>query len=222
MMYRIRIPRIALILGLVLGTALAAPATGFAQGFGSPGRGGFRPLINPNNTPAAPSNPPPVALPGAQARASTPAPSDRMALDMSPNDALFDAINRGDSAGVRDAVARGADLQAHNILGMTPVELSVDLGRNDITFLLLSLRGSFGNSATVRSATAAPPPPGAAKAKPAANAASGKTRKVPAVPPPVATASAPAPQPPRQFAGSDGGTPQPQAGFLGFGGSAQP
>ena len=59
---------------------------------------------------------------------------------MSPNDALFDAINRGDIAAARDALSRGAELDAHNLLGMTPMELSVDLGRNDISFLLLSYR----------------------------------------------------------------------------------
>ena len=47
---------------------------------------------------------------------------------MEPNDALFDAINRGDIAAARDAISRGADLGARNILGMTPMELSVDLG----------------------------------------------------------------------------------------------
>src|ERR1700757_1385559 len=61
--------------------------------------------------------------------------------DMEPTDALFDAINRGDIGAARDAISRGADLRGHNVLGMTPMELSVDLGRNDISFLLLSMRG---------------------------------------------------------------------------------
>jgi ankyrin repeat protein len=63
---------------------------------------------------------------------------------MPPTDALFDAINRGDIAAARDALNRGADLNGVNVLGMTPMELSVDLGRNDISFLLLSMRGEDG------------------------------------------------------------------------------
>jgi hypothetical protein len=59
---------------------------------------------------------------------------------MEPTDALFDAINRGDIGTARDAISRGADLHGHNVLGMTPLELSVDLGRNDISFMLLSMR----------------------------------------------------------------------------------
>ena len=60
---------------------------------------------------------------------------------MEPTEALFDAINRGDIGTARDAISRGADLHGHNVLGMTPLELSVDLGRNDISFMLLSMRG---------------------------------------------------------------------------------
>ena len=84
--------------------------------------------------------PAPDAVPGDKARAPA-APSTRVAGDMQPTDALFDAINRGDIATARDALNRGADLNGVNVLGMTPMELSVDLGRNDISFLLLSMRG---------------------------------------------------------------------------------
>ena len=63
---------------------------------------------------------------------------------MSPNDALFDAINRGDGAGARDAISRGAQLDAHNVLGQTPTDAAIEANRNDITFLLLSMRGSVG------------------------------------------------------------------------------
>ena len=83
---------------------------------------------------------------------------------MEPNEALFDAINRGDIGAARDAISRGADLQGHNILGMTPLELSVDLGRNDISFLLLSMRA--GDEKANRQATAAQ-----ATAKPSADEA---------------------------------------------------
>ena len=54
----------------------------------------------------------------------------------------------------RDAISRGADLQGHNILGMTPLELSVDLGRNDISFMLLSMRAA--DDGRSRQAPAAP------------------------------------------------------------------
>src|ERR1700757_3277395 len=62
---------------------------------------------------------PPPALPGA-ANAGAVAPPTRVPLDMEPNEALFDAINRGDIGTARDALSRGADLHARNILGMTP------------------------------------------------------------------------------------------------------
>jgi hypothetical protein len=155
------------------------------------------------------ANPPP-ALPGAASHADAVAPSTKNPTDMSPNDALFDAINRGDIAGARDALSRGAELEARNVLGMTPMELSVDLGRNDISFLLLSYRGAGGSGSAPPVAQAATPgkPAGAAKAagKPAAH-----ERVVP-----VKAVVPAAPATPRLFA-NDGGTPVPTAGFLGFG-----
>jgi hypothetical protein len=153
----------------------------------------------------------PDSLPGAKARAPV-VPASKSAMDMAPNDALFDAINRGDMATVKDALGRGADLQAHNILGMTPLELSVDLGRNDISFLLLSMRGEDGGG---------PPPsaqPGAANSlAQKANRGAPSPRQVAnrhgvpnAVPVAQKTTATP-----KLFA-NDGGTPQPNAGFLGF------
>jgi hypothetical protein len=128
---------------------------------------------------------------------------------MAPNDALFDAINRGDIASARDALNRGADLRAVNILGMTPMELSVDLGRNDISFLLLSMRGEGGSER---------PPVAVAKAAPAkkpevAVKTASAARQATAVKP-VSVAQKPV-QAPKLFA-NDGGTPRPDAGFLGF------
>jgi hypothetical protein len=159
----------------------------------SPGKAG--------NT-GSPAVQPPAALPGARSAGAV-APATKLPTDMSPNDALFDAINRGDVAAARDAINRGAELDAHNILGMTPMELSVDLGRNDISFLLLSLRADQapaaapeqGPAAGVRNALAAPQP------------------KAPMKPTPVAVI--PKPASPKLFA-NDGGTPNPAAGFLGF------
>ena len=143
----------------------------------------------------------PTGVPGARAGVPAPAaPADRRSGEMAPNEAMFDAINRGDVAAARDALSRGADVEARNILGLTAVELAIDLGRNDMTFLLLSMRG----------ASAAPPPPSraAAPARPA---------------PAPARVAAPAPAPVRapvqapRLRSADAGTPAPQAGFLGFG-----
>jgi ankyrin repeat protein len=153
---------------------------------------------------AAPKVAPPPALPGAQSNNNGAAPASHEPTDMEPNDALFDAINRGDLAAARDAISRGADLEARNILGMTPMELSVDLGRNDISFLLLSMRGGDTGGQPPPSKLAAAPPPGK-QAKHTAPAHSSK----------VATAQPAAAQTPRLFA-NDGGTPNPNAGFLGF------
>lgn len=126
---------------------------------------------------------------------------------MEPNEALFDAINRGDIGAARDAISRGADLNALNILGMTPMELSVDLGRNDISFLLLSMRGGdTGDQPQTGKLAAASPPQKPAKRTPPTRSAKVAT----AVTQPTAA------QTPRLFAG-DGGTPNPNAGFLGFG-----
>jgi hypothetical protein len=125
---------------------------------------------------------------------------------MEPNDELFDAINRGDIAAARDAISRGADLGGRNVLGMTPMELSVDLGRNDISFLLLSMRGDTG-ARQPASATAA-----AEKPQPARP---GKTRQAAAVAKAATPSQPAAPQNPRLFSG-DGGAPNPNAGFLGF------
>jgi hypothetical protein len=133
---------------------------------------------------------------------------DRPPSDMRPTEALFDSVNRGDIASARDAVSRGAELDAHNVLGLTPVELAVDLGRNDITFLLLSMRGESPASLPTAHATAQ-----AASAKPVKQQAIRATA--------VRTASAPVAKPvqpakAQQYANVPD-VPAPQAGFLGFG-----
>jgi hypothetical protein len=124
---------------------------------------------------------------------------------MEPTDALFDAINRGDVAGARDALNRGADMNGVNILGMTPMELSVDLGRNDISFLLLSMRGEDGGRPSRTSGQDVAPP--ASRPVLAAKHAA-PVAKTPLIEKHQAK--------PKLFA-NDGGTPLPSAGFLGFG-----
>jgi ankyrin repeat protein len=150
-------------------------------------------------------------MPGAKAREPA-APPTRAAGDMQPTEALFDAINRGDIAAARDSLNRGADLNGVNVLGMTPMELSVDLGRNDISFLLLSMRGEDsgrGSRSVGRDSAAGPGSVG-----PTAAVRTSKAVKpfVPAKAAPVATKPLATP---KLFA-SDGGTPLPDAGFLGF------
>lgn len=159
----------------------------------------------------------PPALPGATARPGGPAPATQIPTDMSPNAALFDAINRGDVAAARDALSRGAELDARNALGMTPMELSVDLGRNDISFVLLSYRGSEGSGAPQQAtATAAGPfAPGASAKR--SRVTGHSIRTVSRGPAPRTKTDPPAArQFPRLFA-NDGGAPVPSAGFVGFG-----
>ena len=153
----------------------------------------------------------PAALPGTRTERLDPAPLDRMPSDMAPNEALFDGINRGDMASVKDAVSRGADMNAHNILGLTPIDLSVDLGRNDITFLLLSLRGADNGAAPPASSRARP---GSAKADLQALA---KTDTKAAKSAKGAREVSPAPPASPKLFANDGGAPIPDAGFLGFG-----
>jgi hypothetical protein len=149
--------------------------------------------------------PPPSALPGAKTDTSRVTPATKSLSEMDPTLALFDSINRGDITTARDAINRGADLNGHNVLGMTPLELSIDLGRNDISFLLLSMRG--GSSPVAASGTqqakGAPPP------KPAREVRATKVANAPKVVPP------PQPRTAQLFSG-DGGAPVPNAGFLGF------
>jgi ankyrin repeat protein len=152
--------------------------------------------------PAAPAPAPAPALPGLAARRPpAPIPADPNA-NLSPNAALFDAVNRGDLAAARDAVARGANLEARNALGLTALDAAVDQGRNAIAFYLLSARDlSRGPAPSAAPASLGGPPP-AARPEP---------RR--------ATAAAPAaPALPRnaRLWANDGGSPRPEIGFLGF------
>ena len=195
---------------LLLG-AFVIPAPARAQGvMGPPG------FMNQGEQPKArgsePLAPPP-ALPGAESKPGAAAPRGKLPLDMSPNDALFDAINRGDIGSARDALSRGADLRARNILGMTPLALAVDLGRNDISFLLLSMRGADASQEPAAAATSAPASP----KSPAVGATTPRTTRQAARPTAAREVVSPpeAPRSARLFA-NDGGAPVPAAGFLGF------
>ena len=96
---------------------------------------------------------------------------------------------------------------------MTPLELSIDLGRNDITFLLISLRGGAPGKPAAAAVSTGPAPANQPAGKPA------PVRQAAARPAPrPAPAAKPAPAP-AQFADVPS-TPVPQAGFLGFGNNA--
>ncbi len=166
--------------------------------------------------------PAPAGVPGARAEPALVAPADRVPTDMPPTEALFDAVNRGDLAAAKEAIGRGADIHGHDVLGLTPLELSVDLGRNDISFLLLSLRSGEGYSPSGVPKQAAQAPETPADRRAARRAEQEARRQQQAADRQAARAersarAAPAqPRTARLFAG-DGGAPVPQAGFLGFG-----
>jgi len=207
--------RSVLITGLLAVTgAVTLGSAALAQGSGIMGNniGAATGPVVGTATPKAPKAPNPPALPGTHTDRAEAAPAGKTAMDMQPTDALFDAINRGDTPAARDALNRGADLNGRNVLGMTPTELSVDLARNDITFLLLSMRGPGDNG--TGAGLAARAASRTVEAKPA-KAPVKATRVVTAAPGPRAPRT-PVVDTSRQYA-SGPGTPIPQAGFLGFG-----
>jgi hypothetical protein len=180
---------------------VAAPSLAHAQQFNQIGNSG-KPAEPPPK-----AAPPPPALPGAASTGNV-APATRIPTDMEPTEALFDAINRGDIGVARDAISRGADLHGQNVLGMTPLELSIDLGRNDISFMLLSMRGGDDGRGHQGQAVAAKPSP----TKQARQVA----KQVQPRPAARVAASAPAATQTARLYSGDGGAPNPNAGFLGF------
>lgn len=86
-----------------------------------------------------------VQAPPPSHNTNSPTTPDLDDTDKNPTQSLFDAINKGSLQEAQDALNRGADLHAFNVLGQTPLEMSVDLNRDRITFLLLSMRG-YNNS----------------------------------------------------------------------------
>jgi hypothetical protein len=149
----------------------------------------------------------PPAIPGAGAAPGiATAPKVAKTDQGDPTTELFTAINANDYAGAQDAISRGANLTAQNKLGETPLDLSIALNQNSITFLLLGARNEDGTPAPAEAIPASThhhtysyshATPAAMDAPPA---------RAPAVRPAAPTAS-----------GSDPGTPNAAAGFLGFG-----
>ncbi len=177
----------------------AGLATGLAASAGAQSRLEGGKFARPDSETRKPEIAPPRGLPGARGERMRAAPAERPPSEMRPTEALFDAVNRGDVAAARDAITRGAEIEGRNILGLTPLELAIDLGRNEMTFLLLSMRGMGAST---------PPAVPVREAAPAHRAA---PRPAPARVAPVPAAPA------RQRQAGGGGTPMPSAGFLGFG-----
>lgn len=173
---------------LLLLPVLFVPAIALAQG----------PRVAPAPADPRPREAPAAAVPGARA---LPGAAERTQQNMHPNEALFDAINRGDLADARDAIARGANLDARNVLGLSPLELSVDLGRNDISFMLLSYRRGGGSGRGQETGMGGTAPRIASPARQPAR--------------PTASPRPAPPALPRLWA-NDGGAAQPDIGFLGF------
>jgi hypothetical protein len=188
------------------------------------------PVVKGGDGVAAPQ-PSVAGLPGARKQAVINKGAVSASL-LSPNDELFDAIDRGDIAAARDAVARGADLSATDAVGQTPIDESVALGRNDITFLLVTLLHAGGSQITDAQGPMAMPPPNTL-------GLSSKDQKAASTP--VAFFGTPAPTTPRRHKNryetaqassepapattpsysDNSGAPVPSAGFVGFGSSAQ-
>ncbi len=217
---RLRLIRILLV-GALAPLGMATP--GFAQFSSNPGGApqatGMDAAVQRNlrgarqgQTPT-PSLPP--VLPGTKGASEPVAPMASTA-EMSPTDALFDAINRGDIVSARDAINRGANLDGHNLLGLTPLELSVDLGRNDLSFMLLSMRTD--DAATRRNAQRSGDLLSAPEPRISRVSTRSAVRARIAAEPVRAPARAPEERvvaTPRLYSG-DGGAPIPAAGFLGF------
>lgn len=193
-------------LSLALG-AFAAPAYAQTAG-GMPsmdmGGAGGGPKITPKIQPPSLA---PAGLPGIGAGAPlATGPKLQKAASGDPTQELFDAINGNNYAAAQDAISRGADLRATDQFGETPLDLAIALNRNDITFMLLGTRNELAAQGMGTDMTGAPwtldNTSGHAKQGAASRAAPlvpvRATQRIP-----LATGST--------------GTPDPQAGFLGFG-----
>jgi len=183
-------------LGLVLSLA-AAPA--MAQLSGGPGGSSGAPQPQAPVHDIAPSG-----VPGAGDVPVATGPNLAKPSSGDPTQELFTAVNAGDYNSAQDALSRGANLSAQNAFGETPLDLSVALNRSSITFLLLAARNETGGNDT--DAGAAPVLP----------VSPGHHHHHLAVTP-VTDESKPAPAPAAPVMGNNPGTPNPSAGFLGFG-----
>jgi hypothetical protein len=206
-----------LLAGLIM--AFAGPAHQAAAQAALPSPTSIGPVVKGGSGigPAQPSVP---GLPGA--RPATVVSKGIINGDLlSPNDELFDAIDRGDTNAARDAIARGAALDATNAVGQTPIDESVSLGRNDITFLLVTLLHAGGSQITDAQGPMAMPPPNTlglsnTDERAVSTPVSFFGSQTPASTTRYHARGAVAPR----YAGTPA-TPVPSAGFVGFGSSSQ-
>ena len=143
----------------------------------------------------------PPAVPGAGDQNLAAVPSVAKPQTGDPTAQLFDAINSNNYNSAQDAISRGADLNGENALGETPIDLSVSLNRNSITFMLLAARNDSGDD------------PDSSGPGPAASGG-GYASSAPAEPSaavPVKLIEKPS------VKANNPGTPNASAGFLGFG-----
>jgi hypothetical protein len=206
--------RIAGMVTLIAGCAVMQPAVaqmaGGGAGAGSPmGMGG--PMGGGLHARQAPQEVAPPALPGASGVGNISA-GPVTTTDEDPTKLLFTAINHGDYTQARAAVSRGANLNARNALNETPIELAVELNRNNITFMLLSVRAEEGQS---------PASQGSPSSTGRAIAASTHDEHRPVASPRQPVVSYETQQnhvQPGATLPDQHGVPNPSAGFLGFGG----
>lgn len=192
-----------LALGLVLALAAAPAMAQLAGGGLGNAIGGKAPTPQPHTPDLAPP-----ALPGAAAPSVATGPVLARPATGDPTAELFAAITKGDDAAAQNALGRGADLTARNQFGETPLDLAIALNRTSITFLLLQTRNELAAQSANAEPLGAPwllnePTPAPSRQKAAAS------YHPPAHKPPPA----PTPAPPA----GNSGTPDPSAGFLGFG-----
>lgn len=196
-----------LALGFAL-TVAAAPAMAQLSGGGmggiTPG-GGQAPQPQPRTPDIAPP-----ALPGAAPSAAPTGPVMQKPITGDPTAALFTAITKGDNAAAQNALGRGADLNAQNEFGETPLDLSIALNRTSITFLLLQTRNELA-------AQGASGEPMGAPWDLNANNTNTSTTPVKKKPPVAHSTVAVSATPPAVALPTNGGTPNAEAGFLGFG-----
>jgi ankyrin repeat protein len=180
---------------LLFGAALPAAAqlspngSGAASGFNNPNQ------LQPKRS--APDLAPP-GLPGGSAPVLATGPNLQKPGTGDPTAQLFTAVNNADYNSAQDAVSRGADINAQNNFGETPLDLSIALNHNSITFMLLSARNEGGEAPPSNVVTATTLP---------AHAPSHKLHATPARMLTPIHQAAPV---------NDPGTPNPDAGFLGF------
>jgi hypothetical protein len=184
---------------------LAQPAMAQMQ----PGPGGMGSGIN---GPAPKAKPvvrdlAPAGVPGAAGTLGiATAPKLKKANTGNPTTDLFTAINHGNYADAQDAISRGADLNAQNPLGETPLDLAIALNQNSITFMLLSARNEGGSGPPVQASAVTKTPPALPKLHPIpAKAEAGTTEQVRL--PHAKITPAPA---------GNAGQPNVSVGFLGF------